>query len=111
MNEVQNGMKKDAAVDELCKRYENRGINYVPDPKKTDEEYSGGEKRYMTDSEFVNYYNSYRDYTPGPNVQFDTTVVLQKIDRERSAYRSQFTDIRWGESEAFNLPCPLSTVH
>ena len=37
----------------------------------------------MTDSEFVDYYNSYRDYTPGPNVQFESTVVLQKIDRER----------------------------
>ena len=29
--------------------------------------------------------------------------MIKKIDRERSAYRSQFTDIRWGESEAFNL--------
>ena len=99
MNEVQNGMKNDAAIDELCKRYENRGINYDPDRKHESE---SGRKR-ITDSEFVDYYNSYRDYTPGPNVQFDTTVVLQKIDRERykksrkdapSAQRSAIEDIK-----------------
>ena len=33
----------------------------------------------------------------------DILKMIKKIDRERSAYRSQFTDIRWGDSEAFNL--------
>ncbi len=33
----------------------------------------------------------------------DILKMIKRIDRERSAYRSQFTDIRWGNSEAFNL--------
>ena len=112
MNEVQNGVKNDAALEELCKRYKNRGINYNASPEYAKQEsrevltrtiapnsyrvsggaeenidrYKSGEhngQKYMTGGDFVDYYNNYRDYTPGPNVQFDTTVVLQKIDRER----------------------------
>lgn len=112
MKEVQKGAKKDAALDELCKRYQNRGMKYNSSPEYARQEsnevhtrtiapssyrvtggaqenierYKSGEhngQKYMTDGDFVEYYNKYRDYTPGPNVQFDTTVVLQKIDRDR----------------------------
>ena len=89
MNKVQNGAKNDTALDELCKRYENRGINQNADPKnakkdnrETFEKKNGGQK-YVSGGDFVDYYNNCRDYTPEPNVQFDTTVVLQKIDREK----------------------------
>lgn len=112
MKEVQKSVKNDAALDELYKRYQNRGMNYSASPEYAKQEskevltrtiapssyrvtggagedierYKSGEhngQKYMTDGDFVEYYNKYRDYTPGPNVQFDSTVVLQKIDRDR----------------------------
>ena len=88
MSKVQNGAKNDRALDELCKRYEGRGVNRGTDPKKADSRTASvpegmpTQRKYVSGGDFVNYYNNCRDYTPEPNVQFDTTVVLQKIERE-----------------------------
>ena len=88
MSKVQNGAKNDRALDELCKWYEGRGVNRGADPKKTGShaasipEGTPAQQKYVSSGDFVDYYNNCRDYTPEPNVQFDTTVVLQKMERE-----------------------------
>ena len=83
MDKVQNGAKNDKALDELCKRYESRGLNSAKEGKTIPPEQKlSNTQRILSGGEFVDYYNNYRDYTPEPNVQFDSTVVLQKIERE-----------------------------
>lgn len=88
MNKVQNSAKNDKALDELCKRYEGRSANRGANSKKSGNTEQGtkaplASQKPISGGEFVDYYNNYRDYTPEPNVQFDTTVVLQKIEREK----------------------------
>lgn len=112
MKKVQNAEKQDRALDELYKRYENRGMNYDSSPEYADQEgraihtrsiapksyrVSGrtaenlykykngvsGARKYMTDGDFADYYKATREYTPDGNFEPDTAVILQKIDRER----------------------------
>lgn len=112
MKKVQKNAKQDRALDELYKRYENRGRSYDRSPAYAEQKsreintrtvapksykissgsvenlqkykngISGGRK-YMTYGDFASYYESTRDYTPEANVELDTTVLLQKIDRDR----------------------------
>lgn len=39
--------------------------------------------KYMTEGDFANYYKETREYTPQSNVELDTVILLQKIDRAR----------------------------
>lgn len=112
MKKVQDATKQDKALNELCKRYEDRGRNYNDSPEYAEQEtreiltrsvapksykISGGNvsnlhkykngvaggRKYMTEGDFANYYKATREYTPEANVELDTTVLLQKIDRDR----------------------------
>lgn len=112
MKKVQSSAKQDKALDELYKRYEDRGSTYDSSPAyaeqksremntrasaprsyklssgnaETLKKYKNGvsgARKYMTDRDFANYYRANREYTPGSNVELDTTILLQKIDRER----------------------------
>ncbi len=42
-----------------------------------------GKRRFMTEGDFATYYKATREYTPEANVELDTTILLQKIDRAR----------------------------
>lgn len=110
MKKVQNGAKQDTALNELYKRYENRGEHYNASPEYAEQESralltrsvapksyrvlgganlkkykSGvsGTRRYMTEGDFTTYYRANRDYTPDSSVPLDEAVVLDGIDRER----------------------------
>ena len=112
MKKVQNAAKKDSALDELYKRYDHRTTAFDRSPEaaqqKTREietrtvapksykvsaknsenlkKYKNGlagSRKYMTDGDFANYYKATREYTPDSNVELDTTVLLQRIDRAR----------------------------
>jgi hypothetical protein len=112
MKKVQNAEKRENAIDELCKRYEERGRSYDRSPEYAEQKTreietrttaprsyklsSGnaselkkfkngvaGNRRYMTDGDFAAYYKATREYTPDSNVELDTTVLLQRIDRAR----------------------------
>lgn len=111
MKKVQSSAKQDKALDELRKRYEDRGRNYNDSPEYAEQKsreiltrsvapksykISGGaedigryksgaegNKKYMTEGDFADYYKATREYTPEANVELDTTVLLQKIDRDR----------------------------
>lgn len=88
MSKVQNGAKNDRALDELCKRYEGRSASRSANSKNPSDQTAKlpkvmpDKQKYVSSGDFVDYYNNCRDYTPEPNVQFDTTVVLQKMERE-----------------------------
>ena len=112
MKKVQNAEKRENAIDELCKRYEERGHSYDRSPEYAEQKTreietrttaprsyklsSGnasdlkkfkngvaGNRKYMTDGDFAAYYKSTREYTPDSNVELDTVVLLQRIDRAR----------------------------
>ncbi len=110
MKKVQRSAKQDTALDELYKRYEDRGNNYNKSPEYAEQEsralltrssapksyrvvggtdlkkYKSGVSvsgRYMTEGDFATYYRANRDYTPDSSTSLDEAVVLDGIDRER----------------------------
>ena len=112
MRKVQSDVKKDRALDELYRRYANRPRTFDDSPEYEKlrrreiltkasasksykvssvnadklKQYKNGVasgRRYMTGGDFADYYKSLRNYTPESNVELDTTILLQKIDRER----------------------------
>lgn len=112
MKRVQNATSQEKALNELYKRYDKRGMTYDRSPEYTEQKSreistrttapksykisaSGvdnlkkfkngvaGKRRYMTDGDFARYYKASREYTPEANVELDTTILLQKIDRAR----------------------------
>lgn len=112
MKKVHNAENHEKALDELFKRYEERGAAYNRSPEYTEQKtreiemrantrksfkVSGqgarelhkykngvsGARRYMTDGDFTNYYKATRDYTPDANMELDTTVLLQRMDQVR----------------------------
>ena len=103
MDKVQKSAKNDKALDELCKRYEGRSANRGANPQKASDrtakmpKVTPDDQKYVSSGDFVDYYNNCRDYTPEPNVQFDTTVVLQKIERE-SYEKSKHTETGAGKT-------------
>ena len=112
MKRVQNATSQEKALNELYKRYDKRGMTYDRSPEYTEQKSreistrttapksykisaSGvdnlkkfkngvaGKRKYMTDGDFARYYKASREYTPEANVELDTTILLQKIDRAR----------------------------
>ena len=110
MKKVQKSANQDTALDELYKRYEDRGNNYNKSPEYAEQEtrelltrssaprsyriVSGtdiqkyksgvsGAGRYMTESDFATYYRASRDYASDSSATLDEAVVLDGIDRER----------------------------
>lgn len=112
MRKVQSSEKQGRAIDELCKRYENRGTNYDRSPEYAEQKtreiatraiapksykishsdaehlhkYKNGvstKGKYMTDGDFADYYKANREYTPESSVELDTAILLQRIDRAR----------------------------
>lgn len=112
MKKVQNSAFKDSAYDELCERYENRARTYSKSPESAElksreiltratapksykvlksslnerNKYKNGvegNERFMTESDFANYYRANRDYTPSSNIEDDSTSSLQAIENKR----------------------------
>jgi len=105
MSKVQNAERQKKALDELYRRYEDRGMTYESDSvKKRSLEGASrtyrisekgkeslkkhkngvaGSRKHISDKDFANYYRASREYTPQSNVELDTTILLQKIDRAR----------------------------
>ena len=112
MKQVQNASFDNRAIEELCKRYRDRGMNYsgaresaeqegneiysrtvAPHSYKTSSEaayekykYQNGIKngrRYMTEGDFVEFYRATREYAPAYDDRIDTAVILENIDRKR----------------------------
>lgn len=76
MKKVQNASSHEKALDELLKRYEERGASYNQSP-----EYGELQTREITMRS--NLQKTKREYTPDNNVELDTTVILQGIDQVR----------------------------
>ena len=112
MKQVQNASFDNRAIEELCRRYRDRGMNYsgaresaeqeeneicsrtvAPRSYKTSSEaayekykYKNGVengRRYMTEGDFVNFYRATREYAPAYDDRLDTAVILDNIDRKR----------------------------
>lgn len=112
MKQVQNASFDNRAIEELCRRYRDRGMNYscaresaeqeeneicsrtvAPRSYKTSSEaayekykYKNGVengRRYMTEGDFVNFYRATREYAPTYDDRLDTAVILDNIDRKR----------------------------
>lgn len=112
MKKVHSGRNTDKTLDELYKRYENRSSSYDRSREYAEQKsreittrstapksykISNGEgldikqfksgveggRRYMTEGDFAKYYKATREYTPQTNVELDTMILLQKIDRAR----------------------------
>lgn len=112
MKKVQNANGQGKALDELYRRYEHRGMTYDNSPEYAEQKsremstrayapksykISGGTadlkkykngvsgaRRYMTDKDFADYYRASREYAPRANVELESTILLQKIDRSKS---------------------------
>ena len=86
MKKVQNAKGQERALDELYRRYEDRGMTYergAAEPKKHENGVSSA-RRYMTDGDFADQYRANREYAPEANVELESTILLQKIDRTNS---------------------------
>ena len=112
MKKVQNAKGQEKALDELYRRYESRGMTYDHSPEYTEQksreisarttapksykmsagvaadlkQYKNGvagARRYMTDGDFANYYKASREYAPTSNVELETTILLQKINKAK----------------------------
>ena len=79
MRKVQNAENQEKALDELFKRYENRGATYHKSPEYTDQKTREIKMRANTSR----VYKASREYMPESNAELDTAVVLQGIDRAR----------------------------
>lgn len=111
MKKHHDSANEDRALDELSKRNVKRGMNYHNGPEYAEhesqeisrriltqksganqrdasstEKYKSGlvnGRRYMTDDDFADYYRSNREEAAVKNAHADTSVILQKVDRER----------------------------
>ena len=103
MGKVQN----DSTLDELYKRYQNRGMNYNASPECAEQEgreiltrtvaqtrnlgqYKSGvesNRSNITDEDFVNLYRATREYAREKNTKLDTAVLLQNIDSDRYKHK------------------------
>lgn len=79
MKKVQKASNHDKALDELYKRYEERGANYNESPEYTEQKTREIKMRETTRRAHM----TNREYIPGSNVELDTVVILQDIDRIR----------------------------
>ena len=78
MKKVQNAQNHEKALDELFKRYEERGATYDRSPEYTEQKTREIKMRANT-----KVYRVDREYMPQAKTQLDTTVVLEGIDRAR----------------------------
>ena len=78
MKKVQNAQNHENALDELFKRYEERGATYDRSPAYTEQKTREIKMRANT-----KVYRATREYTPQAKTKLDTTVVLEGIDRAR----------------------------
>ena len=78
MKKVQNAPNHEKALDELFKRYEERGATYDRSPEYTEQKTREIKMRANT-----KVYRTNREYMPKAKTQLDTTVVLEGIDRAR----------------------------
>lgn len=112
MRRVRNAKGQDKALDELYKRYESRGITYDHSPEYAEQKSReisarttapksykmsagvaadlkkykngvAGARRYMTDGDFADYYKASREYAPTSNVELETTILLQKVNKTK----------------------------
>lgn len=112
MKKVQSEKNTDKTLDELFRRYRqgtttyDRSREYAEQKsrelsarstaprsykrsnadKTSFDKYRNGNStngKYMTEGDFANYYKETREYTPQSNVELDTMILLQKIDRAR----------------------------
>ena len=78
MKKVQNAQSHENALDELFKRYEERGATYDRSPEYTEQKTREIKMRANT-----KVYRATREYMPKSQTKLDTTVVLEDIDRAR----------------------------
>ncbi len=79
MKKVQNAQNHEKALDELFKRYEERGAAYNKSPEYSEQQTREIEMR----ANARKLYKTSREYKPNINAELDTTVILQSIDRAR----------------------------
>lgn len=112
MKKVQNAKEHGKALNELYRRYEHRGMTYDDGSNsaarrgssESDNAYASksykisgraadlrkykngvsGTGRHMTDKDFADYYKASREYAPKANVELESTILLQKIDKPKS---------------------------
>ena len=126
MKKVQNVAKNDSALEELCKRYENRGKTYSTSPESVKQQSreiskrstapksyrvsgnenvnryksgASGNKKYMTDSDFANYYQARRDYVVDESVKVDSNIELQRIDGRKNAKKKNSSPSLQGRND------------
>ena len=111
MKKVQKATQKTSALNELYKRYEDRGATYDRSPEYAEQksreinartgalrssvarrgvtdlkQYRNGvfgTRRYMTERDFASYYKATREYMPDANVELGAPILLKKVDKTR----------------------------
>ena len=110
MAKVHNAKESKKALNELFKRYEGRGMTYdrsrenvgkgkSEDYKKNStktqalsngslnspERKNGAPKKeFITDKEFADRFRASREYVPKANVDLETTILLQKVNKAKN---------------------------
>lgn len=88
MKKVQNASDNEKALDELFKRYEERGATY-----DGSSEYAEQKKREIKmRANTQRVYKATREYTSESKAEIDTAVVLQGIDRARYSKRESMNN-------------------
>lgn len=109
MAKVQNAKEPKKALNELYKRYEGRGMTFdrgrqhlakdkgdvdkgryseIKNASKTGANTQKSKngtptKGFITDKEFADRFKASREYVPKANVDLETTILLQKIDKSK----------------------------
>ena len=79
MKKVQNALNHEKALDELFKRYEERGATYNKSPEYGEQQTREIEMR----ANARKLYKTSREYMSNTSAELDTAVILQGIDRAR----------------------------
>ena len=116
MKKVQNANVQGKVLNELYKRYEDRGMIYDGSPEyaaqksreiatrtaapksykvsagnvahlKKYKNGVSGARRYMTDGDFADYYKAIREYSPQANVELESTILLHKVEKNNKTYK------------------------
>ena len=111
MKKLQKATQKTSALNELYKRYEDRGATYDRSPENAEQKSReinartgalrssvarkgitdlkkyrngvSGSRRYMTEGDFASYYKATREYTPDANVELGAPILLKKVDKTK----------------------------
>lgn len=79
MKKVHNAENHESALEELFKRYEERGAAYDKSPECAEQQ----TREILMRANARKTYKATRDYTPKSNVNLDTVVLLQRMDQAR----------------------------